>query len=101
MIVDAIGDVDATLNDDVVVEDITDEFESVTVVEAPIPPVLDGNDGISAEVVPESRGCPGAGDTKVGGVKDDLGVYREGIAGYMESTMAPQVREVLRQILIF
>jgi hypothetical protein len=71
IIADAIGDADATLNDDVVVEYITDEFESVAVVEAPTPPVLGANEGTSpAEDVPESNESRGAGDTRVGGVND-------------------------------
>jgi magnesium-transporting ATPase (P-type) len=73
MIVDAIGDADANLNDAVVVEDVTDEFESVAVVEAPTPPVIGADEGTSpAEDVPESSEFPGAGDMRLGGVNDGL-----------------------------
>jgi hypothetical protein len=68
-----------------VVEDITDEFESVAVIEAQTPPVIGANEGTSpAEDVPESSESPGAGDTRVDGANDGLEFYREGIAVYLD-----------------
>jgi hypothetical protein len=49
MIVDAIGDADTTLIDDVVVDDVTDQFESVAVAEA-LTPVLGANEATSPAV---------------------------------------------------
>jgi hypothetical protein len=54
MIFEAIGDADATVNDDLVVADVTDQFEGVAVAEAPTPPVLGAKRGCIT-----SGGCTG------------------------------------------